>query len=305
MIAALALVSVAYAGFDVSSMRKDSRSGPSPWGAGAALDSDPATCWMIDGEQDNEGSWIALDVPASEVDKISIVSGWDKSEDSFFDYARIKLARVEVLDMNNGETVVVDQQITLEDKRGWQHIDLTNGKVGGEVKGGRVRVTVLEVYPGKDYANVAVSEVRVGLKEFPAETGKLTSPPESIEAGHAAELLLDGKDTTFWASEPSPEGNPTFKVAAPGYGLASIGIRPGPAPYGRPKTLVLTANDAKVTVTVEDKAVVQWFTLPVIVGYTGGAWGNVSVEITETYPGTNKGVAIAEVKLNAATIEEF
>lgn len=260
---------------------------------------------MIDPEQENAGSWIALDVPAGEIDKIGLVIGWDKDESTFSDYARAKTIRVEVIDSGNGDAVKVDETFPLEDKRGWQIIDLVDSKVGSDLKGGRVRITINEVYPGHDFPNLAVSEFRVYMKEFEASTITLKTPPGSEEAGHPADNLVDGKDATFWAAASDTE--PSFLILrAPGYGLATVGIRPGSAPYARPKTIAVAANDTSITYTMDDKAVMQWFLLPAIIGYTGSAFGDIRVEVVDTYPGgAGKGVAIGELKLNAATIDEL
>jgi hypothetical protein len=296
----------AFAGFDASSVRSDAKRGNAFWGPGAALDSKPDSCWMIDPEADNAGSWIALDVPTGEVDKVAFVIGWDKDDHTFTDYARAKTVRVEVIDSGNGDAVKLDEKFTLEDKRGWQVIDVPNTKVGGEYKGGRVRITIHDVYPGHDYQNLAMSEVRVHLAEFEADTTTLAIPPDSSEPGHGAELAMDKKPATFWAKDGVDDQPVRFTLRAPGYGLASAGITPGPAGYARPKTVALSANGATLTYTMEDKAVAQWFLLPAIVGYTGSAFGEIVVEIVDTYAGPpGAGVAVAELALRAATIDEL
>src|SRR5690606_2151585 len=128
--------------------------------------------------------------------------------------------------------------------------------------------------------------------------------PDSSEDKRNGDMLVDGQPRTFWAADGAHEAIMAFK--APGYGLASIGIQPGPKPYARPKTIEITANDMTTTITLEDKAELQWHLLPVIVGYTGGAWGDVQVKVIDVYPGdVGKGVAISEVKINAATIEDI
>lgn len=303
LLAALALPGLASAGYEASSFKKDRRD--NLYNVGSAIDSNPETCWMVDPEKRNEGEWIQLDVPSSTVDKLSMIIGWDQDEKTFSNYARVKKARVDIFDLAGGEAKLVkEHEVTFEDKQGWQVVRLPETKVGGEVHGGRVRITVLETYPGRDYPNLAVSEVRVHLKEFPAETIMVATTPDAAADGHHADLMTDNNPRTFWASEADPKQTMAFKAA--GYGLASIGVQPGPKPYARPKTLKLTANDLSVTVELADKAELQWHLLPAIIGYTGSAWGEITVEVVDTYPGdAGKGVAIAEVKLNAATIEDF
>jgi len=296
---------IAHAGFEASSFKRDAKRGEAFWNAGSALDSRLESCWMIDPEEKNEGQWLQVDIPAAEVDKIAVVIGWDKSENNFFDYARIKKARIEVIDLKDQKpTTVVEHEATFEDKRGWQIIDIPNGKVAGEIIAGRVRMTVTEVYPGKDYPNLAVSEMRVHLKEFNADTTNIHGIPSSESDDHMAMDMIDDNARTYWTSVG--ETQPSFSVEAPGYGLASIGIQAGPKSHARPKVVEITANGVPQKHNVEDKTEMQWFLLPVMVGYTGSAWAEIKVQILESYPGeVGKGVAISEVKLNAATIEDF
>lgn len=295
----------AYAGFETSSYKKDARLGDNYWSASAALDSNLETCWMVDPEQNNRGQWIQLDVPSATVDKLALVSGWDKSDNDFFDYARIKKAKVEVFDMGGNSPVLKSEtMIDVADQRGWQIFDLTDAKVGGEILGGRVRVTVVEVYEGKDYPNLAVSEVLVHLKEFAAESLELSTPPSDVGSGSGA-ALTDGSTRSYWASTPGAE-KPSFGVSAPGYGLSRIGLQGGPSSFARAKTIEVQANGSTLTYTMENNATMQWFLLPVMVGYTGSAWNEIQVTVVDVHEGgAGKGVAFSEVKINAATIEDF
>ncbi|MBA2320038.1 MAG: discoidin domain-containing protein [Deltaproteobacteria bacterium] len=272
-------------GFKASSVRKDSRN-PATWDAASALDGDPKTAWMIDAEDESVGQYIQVDVPASTIDKLALVAGWDRDDEVWGDYPRLKAAKIEIF--QNG-AMVGETTIAVEDKRGWQILDIPDTKVEGA--GGSVRLTITEVYPGGDFNNLGLSDLRVHLKEFPAGTAKIVEP-----AG--LEAMIDGNPKTVYTHGT---GDLSFTMTAPGYGLASIGMQPGPG--ARPKTVEITANDNKQTVVLEDKAEMQWFLLPVLVGYTGSSWGKISVKVIDTYSGP--GVAFAEVALNGATIEEF
>ncbi|HHO50452.1 MAG TPA: hypothetical protein ENK18_06145 [Deltaproteobacteria bacterium] len=302
--ALLCLSSTATAGYEVSSFRRESRLGSNYWNAASALDTNMETCWRINAEQPNEGSWISIDTPPAEIDKLGMVIGWAKDEVTFKDHTRIKTAKVEIFDIGNGSPELkAEATVQFEDQMGWQIVELPDTKVGGEVFGGKVKITVLETYPGKDFPSLAVSEVRIHLKEFPAETLAFQDIPSSEAEGHGGDQMMDGSARSFWAST---EPTATFSVKAPGYGLSSLGIQPGPASYGRPKTVKITANQASITHTMEDTpGKMQWLLLPALVGYTGGAWGTVQVEIVDTYPGDAGGIAIAEIKMNAGSIEEF
>jgi len=308
LLTALAVALPAHAGFEASSFKRESKLGKNHWNAGAALDAKLETCWQVDPELDNVGQWIQLDVPLGKIDKIGAVIGWDTDENTFKDHARIKKARVEVsAKAISGE---VEQkgtaEVSFEDKRGWQVVDIPEIDTQGEYLSATVKITVLEVYEGKDYPNLAVSELRVHLAEFPADSLAFGSVlPSSEEEGHLGFDMMDDDKKTFWAAK---EPKATFSIVGPGYGLASVGIMQGPATHGRPMTVKLTNQAQDATHTLEDKpGEMQWLLLPTMVGYTGGSWGEVQVEIVDVYPGSEPGAgaAIAEVKLNAGSIEEF
>lgn len=303
----LALVpAVASAGYEASSFKKETRLGQNYWNAASALDSKLDTCWQVDPEQNNVGQWIAIDVPAGTIDKLAVVVGWNKDDQSFSDYARLKTAKVELFDSGAGAAkLVAETTVNFEDKQGWQIVDLPDTKVGGEVSGGRVKITVVDTFPGKDFPQIAVSEVRVHMREFPAETMTFVTPFDTEVSPHVGMDAIDGDPKTFWAAQG---GGGTFSLKAPGFGLASLGIQSGPKAFARPKTVEITANQTTVTEVLEDKpGQLQWVLLPCLVGYTGGAWGTVEVKIVDSYAGDQpmNGVAIAEVKLNAGSIEEF
>ncbi|MFT4621483.1 MAG: hypothetical protein ACI8PZ_000135 [Myxococcota bacterium] len=303
LVGLLAAPMTALAGFEASSELRDGRRGAGFWGPGAALDSKLESAWMVDPESGNAGSWIYLDVPTSEVDKLAIYPGWGKSQDDFSDYARVKSVTIEVFDMSDGNPVSkLVHKAELKDGMGYQIVDIPDTKVGGELLGGRVKVTINEVYPGKDYPNLAVSEVRLHLKEFVAESLTLSTPPEDVEDGKDVWDLTDGSDRKVWAA-PVGVTSTSFALTAPGYGLSSVGFKAAPG-YARPKTLKITANDIEVEHTLEDKADLQWVLLPTMVGYTGSAWGEIKVQIVDAYEST-KGVGLAEVKLMAATIDDL
>jgi len=300
----LALLGIAHAGYEASSFKKDERLGKNYWNAASALDSKLDSAWQIDPESENAGEWLALDIPAGEVDKIGMVIGYAKNEDTFTDYARVKTAKVSVFNAGPGGALLAESTVSFEDKNGWQVVDLPDTRVGGDVLGGRVKVTIVETYPGKDYPNLAISEIRVHMKEFPAESLRLARPPDSEVDPNIGDRMVDGDPKTFWAATTD---SAVFGVSAPGYGLASIGLTQGPKAYARPKTIELLANQATVTHVLEDKpGTMQWVLLPCLVGYTGGAWGEVEVRIVDAYPGEGmNGAALAEVKLSAGSIEEF
>lgn len=306
LLAALLLPFAAHAGFEVSSFRGSGTRIDTTHAAGAALDGDLATAWMVHPEQENAGQWLTIDVPSSTVAKIGIVSGWDKDERTFSNHARIKKARIILSNLNAGEAeVVFDKEVELKDARGWQYIDVPEVKVGSDLRGGQFKLVATEFYPGRDFPTLAVSEVRVILKEFPAETSQLDEPLSGTADTSKAEHLTDKNPKTVWHATKS-EGV-TFTLKAPGYGLASIELVQGPKPHARPKTVTIKANDAVVTHTLADKpGQMQTMLLPVVIGYTGSSWGTVEVTVVDSYPGdAGKGLAIAEARLTAATIDDL
>lgn len=308
LVALVLVPAVAFGGFRVSSFKKETKLGANFWNAASALDSKPDTCWMVDPESDNVGEWFEVDLPRSEVDKLGLIIGWAKDDKTFKDYPRIKAAKVELFGDDKSEDVKVGEAtVTFEDKMGMQFVDLPDTKVGGEITGGKARITVTEVYPGEDYPNLAVSEVLIQLKDSEVPQTAIafkTAPPETT--GHDAMMMTDGNPATFWAG--AGDGL-SFQIRAEGYGVSAIGLQPGPITQSRPKTVVVTVNDLPTTYTMPDmkptdKPTVQWITLPSVVGYTGSAWGNIDVKIVDSYAGTkDPNIAIGELKLKYTNYE--
>lgn len=300
----LILPAVALGGFRVSSFKKETRLGENWYNAGSAIDSNMETCWQVDPENENQGQWIEIDIPQGTVDKLGAVVGWAKDEETFIDYARIKKARVQVFDFAKDEQhgeLVLDHPVSFEDKQEWQVVDLPDTEVGSELFGGKVRIVVTEVYPGKDYPSLAVSEVLVHLKGDDAITA-LVEPPDTAAQGHGPDALTDENPKTYWASD-GPGAGSTFVVEASGFGLSGLHLYPGPAGYTRPKTVKVQVARMDKTVTLEDSAEVQEIILPAVTGYLGSAWGEVTITVVDTYEARNEALALGEIKLQAATYE--
>lgn len=298
----LALPLVAHAGFAVSNHRKTS-SGGATWAVGAALDNNLATAWMIDPEAGNVGQWIEIDTPLAEIDRLLVVPGYDETEEKFFDFARIKAAKVEIFENGVGDAKkIAETTVTFKDERGWQTVDLPDTKITGDALGGKVRLTVTEVYPGKDYPSLAVSEFTVGLKEFPATNTKVKAAPAQSDDAHGPELLLDGKGTTFW----STGGAASFSLEAPRFGIAALQITNGPKTHARPKKIEVGAGENVYTFDLADTADAQRVAIPALVGYTGSVWGEIRINVKETYPGSSSAsTAIGEIKLLATSLDDF
>lgn len=298
LVLALSLVpAVAFGGFRVSSFKKETRLGENTYNAASALDSDPKTCWQVNPENENVGSWFEVDLPKSSIDSLGVMIGWEESEEQFQDYARLKTLKLELFDEAQEDKLVLEHSLTFADERGWQTLDVPGAAFGNEIFGGRLRLTVVEIYPGKDYPNLALSELLVRLAEYDAPA-ILREQPSSSAEGHDGDLLLDDDPRTFWLSGEMAPGA-TFTVEADGFGVSSVGITQGPRSHARPKTIAIEANNQTRTYTLEDKAGMQWFEVPAITGYTGSGWGVVKITVVDTHEGPKPNVGIAEVKLKA------
>jgi hypothetical protein len=305
LVLSVAAASTAHAGYRVSTFRQETRLGAGTYGAAAALDSDPATAWVTPPEADVVGSWIEIDVPAGGVDKIAMIVGWDKDPNTFGDYARVHTLKVEVFDEGGADRTrpKLQHTVAFEDRGGWQVVDLPDTAVGNELFGGRVRLTVVEAFPGKDYPNLGVSEVLLHLTEM-AAPAVMREPPASHGEGHDVPLLTDGDARTFWTAGPAGAGS-EFTVGASGFGLSSVGITVGPRTHARPRTVEIVANDqTRRHELPEVSRDAVWLPVPPMSGYTGSGYGDVTVRIVDTWPGTGATaaeLAIAEVALKATS----
>jgi hypothetical protein len=286
---------VAIAGVRVSSHKGDERS---VWDAAAAIDDDPDTAWMIDPESEQKGEWIEIDLPKSEVDKLGFMVGFEKDDESWSDHGRIKTVRLELFsETSDGQEKVYETSLSLEDKKGMQVVDIEDKAVGNEIFGGKARITITDFTAGDDYPSVAVSEIRVILKEFDAAVTLVGDPPPGAEGEDVAELTDDNPRTAWVSADP----NPSMTVHAVDYGLSSLVITPGPKTHARPKTIEVTASGKTRTFTLEDNGKAQAFPLITTFGYTGSFWDVVQVTVKDSYPGSKDGVGIAEIDLKATS----
>jgi hypothetical protein len=297
---------VAFAGATASKFKPEHRKGANYWNAQSAIDGQLDTCWMVPGESPNRGEWIELDLPKSTVDKIGMVVGWAQDEETFQDYARVKAIKVEAFSMNDRQELSPRGSATaqFQDEMAMQVIDIDDLQVGEDLFGGKLRINIADIYDGRDYPNMAISELLVYLTEF--ET-KLKAPEfsdlSSTPAGpQLAELAIDEDEKTFFAT--AVEGG-FLQLEGPGFGVSTLGIKQGPKSHARPKKIKVSANNRELIHELEDSAEVQWVLVPSITGYTGGAFGEIKIEFLEVYPGNDPNVAIAEVYGKATNFEGF
>ncbi|MFT5686796.1 MAG: hypothetical protein ACI8RZ_007753 [Myxococcota bacterium] len=291
----------ALAGAKASSFKSERKRGENYFNANSATDGNPQTAWLVPGESENKGEWIMIDVPKLTIDKLGMNIGYALSDDTFQDYARIKSVSIELFqysDLQDLEPVPGQVTATFEDKAGFQIIDVDNMEITSD-SGGKVKITVTEVYPGRDYPNFGISEMLIYPTEFEVATSINDVSDESGD--HSRLDLIDDSSRTFWAADA--EGA-SISCEVSGYTISSIGIQPGPSSYSRPKTVKLTAGPRQVTVELANNASVQWFDIPSTSGFSG-YWADVTVEVLEVYPGSNPQVAIAELDLKAVAYAGF
>jgi hypothetical protein len=293
---ALLLPVVAFAGGRVSHFKTENKMGANFYNIQAAIDGKIETAWMVPGESDNKGEWVEVDIPVGEVDKIAIYAGYGKNAETFSDFPRVKKMRVDVygIDDSMDAAIIASSDIDIADKPEMQLIDVPDVKSG--VNGGRVRLTVLDLYPGEDYPNLAVSEVTVMMKEI---DGKAVIAAISGEMdGHGKDALQDDNPKTFWAAEAKGAG---FTLTSTGFALSSVGFVPQGKDYARPKTVKISVGPVTKVTEFPDTPGEKWAPIPAFNGYNGGGFGDVEVEIVDVWPGTNPQVGLSELKVKATT----
>lgn len=292
-----------HAGATASSFRPESRLGANYWNAQAAIDGKSDTAWMVPGNSENTGESITIDIPKGTVDKLGMLVGYAKSEETFQDYARVKSVKLEFFKENlSFEMVRLPEvrEITFEDVAEFQVMDFEDVTIESEMGGGRVKITVTEIYPGRDYPNFALGEVLLYMGEFDA--APVISDISSEASGHISMDMVDDSSRTFWAGDA--EGA-SITFAASGFTLSRVGITPGPRSYARPKTVEVIATGRSHIQQLPDTSGVHWIEIPPVMGYTGSAWGDIQLKILEVYPGSNPQVAISELDLKATAYEGF
>lgn len=294
MVALLAVLVLnpAFAGAKASSFQPENKKGTNYWNAGAAIDGKPDTCWSLPGESPNRGEWISLEVPKGTVEKIGVDPGWDKDDSSFKDYPRVKQLRVDVFTIDNdqAEKLVSSETLEVNDARGLQIIPLkTPAKVGEDsFFGGKVKLSIVDIYPGDDYPNLRVSEVAVYM-------GEMEAHPEVTVLDQAA--LTDNNAKTLWTGAAGTE----FELVPKGWAVSSIGFQ-GDKGKGRAKTVKVKVGDAgpEQTFTLADKPDLQWITLSPFNGYVGSTIDNVKVTLVDSY---GADIGLQELKFKATHFE--
>jgi hypothetical protein len=299
------LPAVALAGATASSFRPETRKGANYFNAASALDGVPETAWVVPGDSANRGEWIMLDLPRCTVEKVGMIVGWLKDDATFKDYARVKTIKVEGFSVDDQQEVTPagSSNFTFEDKKAFQIADIPDIQIGQDLFGGKLKIHIVDIFPGEDYPNVGISELLVYLKEF-ATTIRI------VESGGAADNTTadnatDENPKTFWAV---PLSSATFSIESGDCGVSSIGVQAGPKTLSRVKKVEVTANNRTETHVVPDdpKGGMVWFQVPSITGYTGGAFGQIDVKVLDVYPGADPSkVGFSEIGARATSCGGF
>ena len=296
----LALVSNSWAGAEASSFKPENRKGPNLWNAGSAIDSNLKTAWMLPGDSENKGEWIMIEGPSSvsTLQEIGMVVGYAKNQTTFEDYARVKEVRIEVFEFDNNLDLQPTSKSTVvkfEDKMEMQVFKIPELKIESE-NGGKYRIIVMEVYQGKDYTNLAISELMLYLNDFEVVTQVVGV--ENEKEGAKTSKMIDDNKKTFWLGQP----NAIISFESNSASLSRVGILSTSSLYARPKKVKVSTSGYSNIKELSPSKKVQWIWVPSITGYSGSSWDTVKLEILEVYPGKKfSEVAIHELDLYATT----
>ncbi len=300
MVPLVAFVLTAQAGAKVSAHKPEHRMGELYWGAPSAIDDNLDTAWMVPGESANVGESIEIELPAGDLDKIGIMPGWAKTPETWSDYPRVKKVKIVVyeLDDERGQKQVGTAEAEFQDKKEWQVVDLPDIKIGSGMFGGKARITIDDFYKGDDFPNCAVSGILLYMKEMKATPNILAASGES--AGHPKDNLKDGNAKTFWAADASG-AQITFEAS--GYGVSRVGLVPGPVGYAKPKKVQLDMSGRTKVFELPDAPGTQSIEVPATTGYAGSAWGPITLEFLEVWPGAKGELALGDLDVAATSYE--
>ena len=73
------------------------------------------------------------------------------------------------------------------------------------------------------------------------------------------------------------------------------------------KKIKVSIQGVSAEYSLADKSGTQWVSVPPMMGYTGGGFGEIVVDVLEVYPGSTHAdqVAVAEVKAKASSYAGF
>ena len=302
--ALLTIAGPAFAGATQSNFRKETRKGANYWSGMATHDMKDDTAWMVPGESENVDEWLMFDVPKVAVDAIGMNVGWAKNEETFKDYARVKKIRIEAFEYDDSmELVPAGKPVDIEfaDEMGMQVVQLPETLKGDKGTNGKVKLIVKEVYEGRDFPSLAVSEALVFLNEFtvPYDVKAISHEDDK----NTREALIDLNDKTVWVG---PAEGASFTLSSPSAALASITLQHAGPNYARPKKVELTAQGRSRVIELADGPPEPMW-IPTVFGYTGGSWGDVEIKVLEVYPGKKAAdqLGLQEIGAKASNNDAF
>ena len=163
--------------------------------------------------------------------------------------------------------------------------------------GGKFKITITAIYPGKDYTALGVSEVLLHLKEF-------ESQPQILGVTNGAEgseelNLVDKSTRSLWIAN----SNATITLEGT---MSSIGLSTSSSSaYARPKKIKVSTGGRKLVHELQNTSKEQWFLVPTVTGYTGSNWDDVTIEVLEVYPGKTEQIAISEIKSKVTSFSAY
>ncbi|HRI60149.1 MAG TPA: hypothetical protein PK228_10515 [Saprospiraceae bacterium] len=135
------------------------------------LDGNFSTAWVEGQNNNGTGAWVEFELlPGYELETVAIANGYTKSQETYDNNNRLKSLRVEFefTSDQSGETEIFSDTLSFTDLP-WQQItDYNLAGICPIFKDGfewymdpvrRVRLTILETWPGKKYNDTCISEV--------------------------------------------------------------------------------------------------------------------------------------------------
>ena len=121
------------------------------------LDANMKTCWLTPSNGKSTQIEYVIDLQESKLSsatlfQMAVFNGWRKDYQTWNDYSRAKRIFISINDSPYAE-------VTLEDTYKLQYIDLDRKKIDN-TRRCRIRIKILETYPGKKYEKMALSDVQ-------------------------------------------------------------------------------------------------------------------------------------------------
>jgi len=296
----------ALAGARATSFLKMSNKAEGTYAPANLIDEDPETVWIEGSKGPGLEESFEIDLPLCTVKAVHIFPGHSASERMYKKYAHLKEVSLSwfTIDDTRKKKPVKQQNFIFQEKFAVQTISVEGVKLGEELFGGQLKVTIRSVFPGIDFQDTAVGGITVELEEFPAQQALDVAAPAL--KGFSTAHLVDGNPSTAWAPQPDSE-KPLIVLKAPDFGLSAIQFTSGAGGdpktfhgYARPKEVSVEIDGRTTSFILKDQPETQRFALPPVNGFTGALYGTVRITIDSVYPGKlHQSPAIREIQLMA------